>query len=143
LLSVAAGSIMFSTLEDGKIVKGLGGVPNEGPVLLVGYHMLMGLELIPLVEGFLREKNIMIRGLTDPTLFSRMFESSSSDFSVIDWVKVFGAVPVTATNLFKLLSTKSHVLLYPGGSREALHYKVCFLVFHFTYFTVAKELYIL
>ncbi|GMY21173.1 phytyl ester synthase 1, chloroplastic-like isoform X1 [Fagus crenata] len=113
LLSVAAGSIMFSTLEDGKIVKGLG----------VGYHMLMGLELIPLVEGFLREKNIMIRGLTEPTLFSRMFESSSSDFSVIDWVKVFGAVPVTATNLFKLLSTKSHVLLYPGGSREALHYK--------------------
>ncbi|GMY21172.1 phytyl ester synthase 1, chloroplastic-like isoform X2 [Fagus crenata] len=119
----ATGSILFSTLEDGKIVKGLAGVPSEGPVLLVGYHILLGLELFPLVDGFLREKNIMIRGLAHPELFSRTFESSSSEFSLIDWVKVLGAVPVTATNLFKLLSKKSHVLLYPGGSREALHYK--------------------
>jgi hypothetical protein len=35
-----------------------------------------------------------------------------------------GAVPVTASNLFNLLSTKSHVLLYPGGAREALHNRV-------------------
>ncbi|KAL1352583.1 hypothetical protein AAHE18_06G177900 [Arachis hypogaea] len=34
-----------------------------------------------------------------------------------------GAVPVAATNLFKLLSSKSHILLYPGGMREALHRK--------------------
>nr|POF01889.1 acyltransferase-like protein, chloroplastic [Quercus suber] len=104
-------------------MKGLAGVPSEGPVLLVGYHMFMGLELPSLAEGFLREKNIMIRGLAHPLLFSRMFESSSSEFSIVDWVKVFGAVPVTGSNFFKLLSTKSHVLLYPGGSREALHYK--------------------
>ncbi len=105
-------------------MKGLAGVPSEGPVLLVGYHILLGLELFPLVDGFLREKNIMIRGLAHPELFLMTFESSSSEFSLIDWVKVLGAVPVTATNLFKLLSKKSHVLLYPGGSREALHYKV-------------------
>lgn len=116
---------MYSTLEDGKIVKGLAGVPNDGPVILVGYHMLMGLELSSLVERFLNEKNIMVRGLAHPTLFSRVFESSSPEFSFNDWVKVFGALPVTASNLFKLLSTKSHVLLYPGGAREALHYKVC------------------
>ncbi|KAK4596216.1 hypothetical protein RGQ29_014313 [Quercus rubra] len=123
LFRVATDPILFSTLEDGKIMKGLAGVPSEGPVLLVGYHMFMGLELPSLTEGFLREKNIMIRGLAHPALFSRMFESSSSEFSMIDWVKVFGAVPVTGSNFFKLLSTKSHVLLYPGGSREALHYK--------------------
>nr|XP_023871395.1 acyltransferase-like protein At1g54570, chloroplastic [Quercus suber] len=123
LLRLASGSILFSTLEDGKIVKGLAGVPNEGPVILVGYHMLMGVELSSLAEGFLREKNIMVRGLAHPTLFSRTAESSSSDFSLTDWMRVFGAVPVTPSNLFKLLSTKSHVLLYPGGSREALHYK--------------------
>uniref|UniRef100_A0A2N9IQH0 Acyltransferase n=1 Tax=Fagus sylvatica TaxID=28930 RepID=A0A2N9IQH0_FAGSY len=114
---------MFSTLEDGKIVKGLAGVPNEGPVLIVGYHMLMGLELTPLGEAFLREKNIMVRGLAHPTLFSKTPESSSSEFSLTNWMRVFGAVPVTPSNLFKLLSTKSHVLLYPGGAREALHHK--------------------
>ncbi|XP_022143052.1 acyltransferase-like protein At1g54570, chloroplastic [Momordica charantia] len=61
------GSTMFSTLGDGTVVKGLSGVPDEGPVLLV--------------------------------------------------------VPVTGSNLYKLLSENSHVLLYPGGAREAFHRK--------------------
>jgi hypothetical protein len=38
LVRSASGSAMFSTLEDGKIVEGLAGVPNEVPVLLVGYR---------------------------------------------------------------------------------------------------------
>ncbi|RWR94109.1 acyltransferase-like protein, chloroplastic [Cinnamomum micranthum f. kanehirae] len=81
--------VVLSTMKDGKIVRGLGGVPDEGPVLLVGYHMLFGLELAPLVEAFLREKNVLVR----------------------------------ASNLFRLLSSKSFALLYPGGAREALHRK--------------------
>ena len=116
---------MFSTLEDGKIVRGLAGVPNEGPVLMVGYHMLLGLELIPLVEEFLMEKNVLVRGMAHPLLFTPKVESQSHEFSLVDVLKVFGATPVTASNLFKLLSTKSHILLYPGGAREALHRKVC------------------
>lgn len=116
---------MLSTLEDGKIVKGLAGVPNEGPVLLVGYHMLLGFELYSLVEEFLREKNIMVHGIAHPEIFLGRLENSSNEFGMTDWLKVMGAVPVAASNLFKLLSTKSHVLLYPGGAREALHYKVC------------------
>ena len=67
-------------------MKGLAGVPNEGPVLLVGYRMLMGLELIPLCNGFLREKNIMVRGLA--TLYSKTFESSSSEFLLNDWMRM-------------------------------------------------------
>lgn len=120
----ATSSVMLSTLEDGKIVKGLAGVPSEGPVLFVGYHMLLGFELYSLVETFLREKNIMLRGIAHPELFLGRLESSTTEFSITDWLKVMGAVPVSARNLFKLLSTKSHVLLYPGGAREALHYKV-------------------
>ncbi|KAL6278737.1 hypothetical protein ACE6H2_022338 [Prunus campanulata] len=119
LLRLATGSVMFSTLEDGKIVRGLAGVPHEGPVLIVGYHNLMGLELNSLVEEFLREKNIMVRGAAHPELFWGKSGSSAT----FDLLKVFGAVPVTAKNLFKLLSSKSHVLLYPGGAREALHFK--------------------
>ncbi|XP_020212317.1 acyltransferase-like protein At1g54570, chloroplastic [Cajanus cajan] len=117
------GSVFFSTLEDGKIVKGLSGVPDEGPVLYVGYHMLLGLELISLIDEFLSEKGIALRGIAHPELFMPKVESMSSEFSMFDWVKIFGGVPVSASNLFRLLSTKSHVLLYPGGAREALHYK--------------------
>ncbi|KAI4301876.1 hypothetical protein L6164_035113 [Bauhinia variegata] len=123
LIRTSTGPVMFSTLEDGKIVKGLAGVPDEGPVLLVGYHSLLGLELTSVIEKFLSEKNIMVRGLAHPGLFTDRDESSSSEFSMADWVKVFGGVPVSASNLYKLLSTKSHVLLYPGGAREALHFK--------------------
>ncbi|GLT75400.1 hypothetical protein SLA2020_471300 [Shorea laevis] len=119
----ATSSVMLSTMEDGKIVKGLAGIPDEGPVLLVGYHMLMGFETVSLVEEFLKEKNIMVRGIAHPELFSRRREGYSNEFSYLDWVRVLGAVPVSASNLFKLLSTKSHVLLYPGGAREALHYR--------------------
>lgn len=116
---------MFSTLEDGKIVRGLAGIPRQGPVIYVGYHMLMGFELYSLVEGLTRELNSMVRGIAHPELFRGMTETSATEFGPMDWMKVMGAVPVSARNFFKLLSTKSHILLYPGGAREALHYKVC------------------
>ncbi|KAA8536943.1 hypothetical protein F0562_029421 [Nyssa sinensis] len=116
-------SVMLSTLEDGKIVRGLAGVPKDGPVLLVGYHMLLGIELAPLVEEFLREKNVLVHGVAHPELFTGKTGTQSNEFSIIDLIKVFGAVPVTGSNLFKLFSTKSHILLYPGGAREALHRK--------------------
>ncbi|KAL1225366.1 Phytyl ester synthase 1 [Cardamine amara subsp. amara] len=121
LLRTAVSSVFLSTMEDGRIVKGLAGVPGEGPVLLVGYHMLMGLELGPMSEAFIKEKNILFRGMAHPILYTEM--DSEKNFDYADWIKVFGAYPVTATNLFKLLSSKSHVLLYPGGAREALHYR--------------------
>ncbi|XP_055961114.1 phytyl ester synthase 1, chloroplastic-like isoform X2 [Mercurialis annua] len=123
LLRFSTGTAMFSTLDDGKIVRGLSGVPNKGPVIFVGYHMLMGLELSSFYEEFLREKRTPLRGLAHPVIFDGTLEQPSTDFSSMDWMKVMGAAPVTPNNLFKLLSAKSHVLLYPGGAREALHYK--------------------
>ncbi|XP_027159439.1 acyltransferase-like protein At1g54570, chloroplastic [Coffea eugenioides] len=117
------GSVMFSTLEDGKIVRGLSGVPSEGPVILVGYHMLLGLELVSLVEEFLRQRKILVRGIAHPMLFSQLVETDVKEFTFFDTFKIYGATPVSATNLFKLFKTKSHVLLYPGGAREALHRK--------------------
>ncbi|KAF1892001.1 hypothetical protein Lal_00036352, partial [Lupinus albus] len=123
LFRSATGAAMFSTLEDGKIVEGLSGVPDKGPVLFVGYHMLMGLDLIPLVDRFLSEKGIMLRGLAYPDLFTEVGETLSPKFSIVDWGKIHGAVPVSAANIFKLFSKNSHVLLFPGGVREALHFK--------------------
>ncbi|KAK9732761.1 hypothetical protein RND81_04G020200 [Saponaria officinalis] len=117
-IQYCTGPVILSTLEDGKIVRGLSGVPSEGPVLLVGYHMLMGLELSGIYDAFLSEKKIILRGLAHPELLTLRY---SNEISYSDYTRIFGATPVTAKNLFKLLSNNSHVLLYPGGAREALH----------------------
>ncbi|XP_071933401.1 phytyl ester synthase 1, chloroplastic isoform X1 [Coffea arabica] len=120
---LATSPVMYSTLEDSNIVRGLRGVPDKGPVLLVGYHMLLGAEIYSLVEGFLREKNMVVRGLSHPEMFTKNFGSKYAESSNFDLFKVFGALPVSERNLFRLFSAKSHVLLYPGGVREALHRK--------------------
>ncbi|KAF9605405.1 hypothetical protein IFM89_016982 [Coptis chinensis] len=122
-LSLATSPVMLSTLDDGKIVRGLAGVPNEGPVLLVGYHTLMGLEVVPLLEEFLREKKVVVRGMAHPMLFSLDTRYPQNDTFWIDKVRQFGSVPVTPSNLYRLLSSNSFSLLYPGGAREALHRK--------------------
>ncbi|XP_031265805.1 acyltransferase-like protein At3g26840, chloroplastic isoform X2 [Pistacia vera] len=120
---VATAPVMLSTLEDGKIVKGLAGIPSEGPVLFVGYHMLLGLELTPLVSQFMIERNIVLRGIAHPMMFKKLKDGKLPELSQYDKIRIMGAVPVSGTNFFKLLSSKSHVLLYPGGMREALHRK--------------------
>lgn len=115
---------MLSTLQNGKIVKGLSGIPSEGPAVLVGYHMLLGLELGPLFIRFFTEKKIHLRGIAHPFLFNRASERLMPDSASFDSYRLLGAVPVSATNFYKLLSINSFVLLYPGGAREALHRKV-------------------
>lgn len=115
---------MLSTLEDGTVVKGLAGIPSEGPVLLVGYHMLLALDLVPLVSRIFTERNILVRGVAHPLFFERRKNGMLPDPSSFDSFRIAGAVPVAGTNLFKLLSSKSHVLLFPGGIREVLHRKV-------------------
>ncbi|KAI3692046.1 hypothetical protein L6452_31855 [Arctium lappa] len=130
------GATMFSTMEDGKIVRGLAGVPNEGAVLAVGNHMLWGFDVFSLTLEFLREKKILLHGLAHPEVYhykvKHEYDSETSDrkfkeeyFMVpyTDLMKLYGAIPVTGRNLFRLLSRKSYVLLYPGGAREALHRK--------------------
>ncbi|KAI9176404.1 hypothetical protein LWI28_002403 [Acer negundo] len=120
---LATGPVLLSTLEDGKIVRGLAGIPSEGPVLFVSYHMLLGLELYPLVSQFMIESNILLRGMAHPIVFKRLKDGRLPELSTFDTYRMMGAVPVSATNFYKLLSSKSHVLLYPGGMREALHRK--------------------
>jgi len=59
-----------------------------------------------------------------PFFFVRSKNGKLPDLSYFDNFRIMGAVPVGPTNLFKLFSSKSHVLLYPGGVREAFHRKV-------------------
>ncbi|GFQ01103.1 acyltransferase-like protein at1g54570 chloroplastic [Phtheirospermum japonicum] len=122
-LDVATNPVMLSTLENGNIVRGLDGIPSEGPVLYVGYHMMLGLELVPLVSRFWAERNILLRGVAHPLMFTKLKEGQLPALSAYDTIRTMGAVPVSAANFYRLFSTKSHVLLYPGGMREALHRK--------------------
>ncbi|CAH1453430.1 unnamed protein product [Lactuca virosa] len=117
------GASMFSTMEDGKIVRGLLGVPDEGPVLIVGNHLLWGVDVFSIVLEFLREKKTMIHGLAHPQIFEfdKKYEYLMIPYS--DIMKLFGAIPVSGRNFFKLLARNSYTLLYPGGAREALHRK--------------------
>ncbi|KAL1210087.1 Phytyl ester synthase 2 [Cardamine amara subsp. amara] len=122
LLMDGTSPVMLSTLEDGRIVRSLEGLPSEGPVLYVGYHMIMGFELAPMVGILLKEKNIHLRGLTHPMVFKNV-QDSVVDPKIFDKYKLMGGVPVSHMSIYKLLREKAHVLLYPGGVREALHRK--------------------
>ncbi|XP_052196570.1 phytyl ester synthase 2, chloroplastic-like isoform X2 [Diospyros lotus] len=122
-IEVATSPVVLSTLEDGKIVRGLAGVPSEGPVLFVGYHMLLGWDLVPLISRFWMERNIVVRGIAHPMMFTKLREGSLPELSAYDTFRKMGAVPVSATNFYRLFASKSHVLLFPGGMREALHRK--------------------
>ncbi|XP_027916532.1 acyltransferase-like protein At3g26840, chloroplastic isoform X2 [Vigna unguiculata] len=116
-------SVMLSTMEDGTVVKGLAGIPSEGPVLFVGDHMLLGLDTIPLLCRLFSERNIIVRAMAHPLFFVRSKKGKLPDISYFDHLRIMGAVPVGPTNIFKLFSSNSHVLLYPGGIREAFHRK--------------------
>ncbi|CAL9248535.1 unnamed protein product [Arabidopsis halleri] len=122
LLVDGTSPVMLSTLEDGTIVRSLEGLPLEGPVLYVGYHMLLGFDLVPMVSQILKEKNIHLRGLAHPMFFKNL-QDSIVDTKMFDKYKIMGGVPVSNFSIYKLLREKAHVLLYPGGVREALHRK--------------------
>ncbi|CAH8266848.1 unnamed protein product [Arabidopsis lyrata] len=122
LLMDAISPVMLSTLEDGRIVRSLEGLPSQGPVVYVGYHMILGFELAPMVGLLLKERNIHMRGLTHPMVFMYI-QDSLVDPKMFDKYKLMGGVPVSNMNFYKLMREKSHVLLYPGGVREALHRK--------------------
>lgn len=112
-------------MENGDIVRSLDGIPSEGPVLYVGNHMMFGFEVVPLLAHFWIERDIALRGMTHPTVFTKLREGRiPPPFSAFDNMRIMGAVPVSATNFYRLLSSNSHVLLYPGGMRESLHRKV-------------------
>ncbi|KAL1547406.1 hypothetical protein AAHA92_23890 [Salvia divinorum] len=120
----AVNPVVLSTMENGDIVRSLAGIPSEGPVLYVGNHMMFGLEVVPLLARFWIERDIALRGMTHPTVFTKLREGRiPPPFSDFDNMRIMGAVPVSATNFYRLLSSNSHVLLYPGGMRESLNRK--------------------
>ena len=53
--------------------RGLDGIPTDArPILFIGNHQLMALDMGVLVEELYREKDILMRGLAHPAIFSGM-----------------------------------------------------------------------
>ncbi|GKF42660.1 acyltransferase-like protein, chloroplastic, partial [Tanacetum coccineum] len=104
-------------------MRSLSRIPSEGPVLFVGCHNFLGFEVAPMIRRFIIERNIIIQGVAHPMLFKQLTEGQMPDLTTYDVTRLMGAVPVSASNLYKLFSMKSHVLLYPGGVCEALQRK--------------------
>ncbi|KAI7839273.1 hypothetical protein COHA_006971 [Chlorella ohadii] len=183
--------VFISTAPDGTRCLGLSQIPEGRPLLLVGNHSTLALDLGVLSEQFLREKGVLLRGLAHPVIFSQAFNSGSSSNGSADgtqngssagagsgatgsadelpawdpsnffgsqllsgsgldalrdalgggrsdraagrsaagatdgrnafreFMSTFGAVPVSAKNMHRLLQNKEAVLLFPGGVREA------------------------
>lgn len=95
------------------------------PVLFVGNHQFLSLDLGPLVRELLLEQGIVARGLAYPPVFERVRPGepidSNDPFTMGGAVFRFGAVPAGPRNLFQLLQRGEAVLLFPGGIREAAH----------------------
>ncbi|CAG9466847.1 unnamed protein product [Pedinophyceae sp. YPF-701] len=146
LLQRVCSPIFLSTAEDGTVGFGLDRVPDQGPILLVGNHQLFAPDLGVIIQAFAIERGILPRGLAHPVIFSNPGSSYLSDDGETDdddaWFKSrfgqaparspgggagglgalfsrYGAVPVSPTNLFKLMKAKEVGLLFPGGVREA------------------------
>ncbi|KAK9809406.1 hypothetical protein WJX73_003127 [Symbiochloris irregularis] len=113
--------VTFSTDAEGRVHQGLAHLPTSGrPVLYVGNHQTMALDIGFLIEDVLRERGVLMRGLAHPAVFGGMSAADTdgnSDFS--NFMSTFGAVPVGGRNFFKLLQNNESVVLFPGGVREA------------------------
>jgi hypothetical protein len=116
--------VFFSTAEDGGVIQGLSNIPTDRPVMLVGYHMFLGLELGILVADFWKETGILLRGLAHPITVGKMYEDFVPDRAMGDPARLGGAVIVSGKAMFQLLKSGASVLLFPGGQREAGHRKV-------------------
>eukprot|EP00579_Thalassiosira_antarctica_P032239 CAMPEP_0201998868 /NCGR_PEP_ID=MMETSP0905-20130828/5561_1 /ASSEMBLY_ACC=CAM_ASM_000554 /TAXON_ID=420261 /ORGANISM="Thalassiosira antarctica, Strain CCMP982" /LENGTH=747 /DNA_ID=CAMNT_0048554955 /DNA_START=1 /DNA_END=2244 /DNA_ORIENTATION=+ len=134
----------FSTGSDGKRKLGLGKVPtpDDGPLLFVANHQLIGLDLSMIIAQLLEERNIAARGLAHPIIFQggnafgggagptpgppQRITKRNKEGPVDpppDDFQTWGAVMVSPRNFYRLMSTGQTGLLFPGGAREVFHGK--------------------
>jgi len=132
----------FSTGSDGKRKLGLGKVPaQDGPLLFVANHQLIGLDLGMIIAELLEKRNIAARGLAHPIVFqgANAFGGGAGPTGPAGRItkrnkegpvdpppgdfQTFGAVMVTPKNFYRLMATGQTGLLFPGGVREVFHGK--------------------
>lgn len=130
--------VFYSTTADGRVVKGLGGIPMTRPLLLVGNHQLFAADMYPMIQEFVQELGVLPRGLAHPVVFAgpdvlaeagaqggmagggnqAPEDRNAGAMQFGSLLSTYGAVPVSGRNMHKLLEQGEMVLLYPGGARE-------------------------
>ena len=94
-------------------MRGLGNIPDEGPVLLVGNHS--GGNMIP---------DTMVFTVAFSTYFGveRAFYQLAHNLVLslpgLSWLRKFGTVAASPNNARKALSSGAALLVYPGGDYE-------------------------
>lgn len=98
--------IFLSRNQNGRLNRGLANVPSGvcgRPVLLVGNHQLFGTELYFIVREFIREKQLLIRGLAHPVVFQESEDVSSNGNSAMrQMFEKFGAVKVSPSSYYEV-----------------------------------------
>mmetsp|Transcript_5731 Transcript_5731/g.16087 ORF Transcript_5731/g.16087 Transcript_5731/m.16087 type:complete len:504 (+) Transcript_5731:150-1661(+) len=72
ILADLTSPVFFSEAEDGSVQQGLSNVyaGTDRPILLIGNHQLMGLDMSFMVRQFLVERGRLMRGLAHPLIFA-------------------------------------------------------------------------
>jgi len=132
--------VYFSTDETGKRWFGLSKIPDKDEQLLfVGNHQFGGLDLSIIFDALLEQRDIVIRALAHPMIFSTNYtyelqgrtpgikeskQNGNAFLSQFELYREFGGVPVNPRNFFKLMKSGQDALLFPDGVREATGIRV-------------------
>jgi 1-acyl-sn-glycerol-3-phosphate acyltransferase len=104
---------LFSSLWFRGEVRGLGNVPDEGPVLLVGNHS--GGNMLPDTMVFTVAFSTYF-GVERP--FYQLAHNLVLSLPGLSWLRRFGTVAASPENARKALSSGAALLVYPGGDYE-------------------------
>ncbi|HET6865248.1 MAG TPA: lysophospholipid acyltransferase family protein [Solirubrobacteraceae bacterium] len=104
---------LFSSLWFRGEVRGLGNVPDDGPVLLVGNHS--GGNMIPDTMVFTVAFSTYF-GVERP--FYQLAHNLVLSLPGLSWLRKFGTVAASPENARRALSSGAALLVYPGGDYE-------------------------
>ena len=104
---------LFSSLWFRGEVRGLGNIPDEGPVLLVGNHS--GGNMIPDTMVFTVAFSTYF-GVERP--FYQLAHNLVLSLPGLSWLRKFGTVAASPENARKALASGAALLVYPGGDYE-------------------------